>query len=111
MKVIYEKKRYISFKVIGDVDIEKFLSYFKNFLIKYLGLINYSQNRVFIIKYNKQDNSFIIKCNKDYVDQILCATNFIDNFDGKPINVLHLNVSGTLKKLGGKDVRTKKYVW
>ncbi len=110
MKVIYEKKRYISFKVLGDVDLEKFLPYFKKFLINFLGLINYSQNRVFIIKHDKLDNSFIIKCNKDFVDQILCATNFIDSFEGKKINVIHLNVSGTLKKLGGKDVRTKKYV-
>ncbi len=110
MKVIYEKKRYISFKVIGDIDLEKFLPYFKNFLIKYLGLINYSQNRVFIIKYDNTDNSFVIKCNKNYVDQILCATNFINYFDGKKINVINLNISGTLKKLGGKDVRTKKHV-
>lgn len=103
MPTMRKKERYIKFKIISEngVEYEDLESAIWNTFLDFYGEFGVSKFSLWLIKnlWNPEEQTAIIKCNNNSVQQIVAGLGLISRLGDTRIVVKILGISGTLKKL------------
>ena len=93
-----EKKRYISFKIIYPEELSnnEVVQIVRSAIINYYGIWGCSRSNPWLISYNHPKG--LLKVQRDEVDFVKSALITFNEYKDKPINIIVLGVSGSIKK-------------
>ncbi len=98
LPVLKEKKRYITFEIVtnGNLNKQKTKEEIEKACLKFLGELGVAKAGLMFISFNKVKG--ILKVNNKYVDEVKTALSLIKEVDNKNVIVNCIGVSGILKK-------------
>lgn len=96
-----EKKRYIVGEIISDevVEYDDFMSVVKQVLIEFLGELEYSVARVWVIQnlFDKENKRFVIQCTNNYTEKVRSALALVKLIGETKVILRVIGVTGTIK--------------
>ncbi len=106
-----EKKRYIAFKIIYDEEISEgeIVSLIRKSVLSYYGYWGTSKANPWLVYYNYPYG--IVRCQRDNVDFVKSSLILVREYKEKPINIICLGVSGTIRKAKIKFLKIKPVRW
>ncbi|CAB3287830.1 Ribonuclease P protein component 2 [Methanocaldococcus lauensis] len=93
-----EKKRYIAFKIIYDEELKEgeVVNLIRKAVLDYYGAWGTSKANPWLVYYEFPYG--ILRCQRDNVDYVKSSLILAREFKNKPINIICLGVSGTIRK-------------
>ena len=93
-----EKKRYIAFKLLYDDELSEgeVVNLIRRAVLEYYGIWGTSKANPWLVYYNYPYG--ILRCQRENVDYVKASLILVREFKGKPINIICLGVSGTIRK-------------
>jgi ribonuclease P/MRP protein subunit POP5 len=93
-----EKKRYIAFKILHDDELSEgeVVNLIRRAVLEYYGIWGTSKANPWLVYYNSPYG--ILRCQRENVDYVKASLILVREFKGKPINIICLGVSGTIRK-------------
>lgn len=94
------RKRYIIFRYVGSAaDEEPLKRSLYAEALKFFGELGLSYAALKLVKFDKNRNIGIIRCQRDYLDKVLGFLALISSLDGSDARFIAVKSSGTLKSL------------
>ena len=93
-----EKKRYIAFKILYDDELSEgeVVNLIRRAVLEYYGIWGTSKANPWLVYYDFPYG--ILRCQRENVDYVKASLILVREFKGKPINIICLGVSGTIRK-------------
>ncbi|WP_456472809.1 Rpp14/Pop5 family protein [Methanocaldococcus sp.] len=106
-----EKKRYIAIKILYDGEIKEreLINLIREASLNFYGCWGTSKANPWLVYFNYP--YAIIRCQRDNVDFVRSSLILIREFKDKPINIICLGVSGTIRKAKIKFLNIKPKRW
>lgn len=100
MPSLRECKRYISFEILSEANIEfkDFESVFESKLKEFIGTFGSAQSGAFVIKDKFHDNKGIIRVNNKFVEHIKVVFTLIKEINKNIVLVKSIRTSGMINK-------------
>lgn len=104
-----EKKRYLTFKVISDsqVELKELSMALWKSVIYHMGLVGAAKTNfhVFTELYDPADKKFVIRCLPADVEMVRLSLALITEIEGKPACMASIGVSGTMRASKKKHLK------
>jgi ribonuclease P/MRP protein subunit POP5 len=99
-----EKRRYLALKTVSEhsLDEQTVLSAVQSSVCKLFGEYGASKANIKLIKTIPEKQQVVIRCSHLMLEQVRAAIASIVEWDGKPVAIHVVGVSGTLKALANK---------
>ena len=106
-----EKKRYIAIKILynGEIKEGELINLIREASLNFYGCWGTSKANPWLVYFNYP--YAIIRCQRDNVDFVRSSLILIREFKDKPINIICLGVSGTIRKAKIKFLNIKPKRW
>ncbi|AEF96083.1 Rpp14/Pop5 family protein [Methanotorris igneus] len=93
-----DKKRYLVFEIIYEDELSEseIINIIRNATINYYGVWGTSKSNPWLVYYDFPYG--ILRCRHTEVDYVRSALIFVKEYKNKPINIVVLGVSGTVRK-------------
>ncbi|OYT28388.1 MAG: hypothetical protein B6U94_08550 [Thermofilum sp. ex4484_79] len=101
MKKIKERKRYLIFKIVGNIEIDKkeLDSKISAVIKRLYGIQGLVHSGYKLMVYNRHTKTGIIRCNHKDLDLVRSSLLFLPNvINSGDVNVITIKTSGTLSK-------------
>lgn len=106
------KKRYILFELRaeprghGAVDEESLKRAIYAEALKFFGEFGLSHAALKLVGYDKNKKTGILRCERDYLDNVLGFLALVSSLDGSPARLVAMKSSGTLRSLASEFAST-----
>ncbi|WP_423793401.1 Rpp14/Pop5 family protein [Methanocaldococcus indicus] len=106
-----EKKRYIAFKIIYEEELSEgeVVNLIRKAVLEYYGQWGTSKSNPWLVFYKYPYG--IVRCQRDNVDFVKTSLILVNKYKDKPINIICLGVSGTIRKAKIKFLKIKPVRW
>ncbi|ADG13916.1 Ribonuclease P [Methanocaldococcus infernus ME] len=106
-----EKKRYLAIKILYEDEISEgeFIRLLRDASLKFIGYWGTAKANPWLVYYNYP--YAIVRCQRDHVDFVKSSLILVREFKDKPINIICLGVSGTIRKAKIKFLGIKPKRW